>query len=611
MTNNGVDHKFVKMKQRVSREDAVNLLNQLRKQTDADRKANRHIYNYCCGGGDSNYEANVGLDDMFKGLSFKINFLQSFLVERILTKCATLVGLFMKDYGKLMDATVEEIQCSISFLNHTFDNLRDMVGALTSEKNLYADKALSLAKGFVSASNYSYDMEKIQPKFECIDIISDICFKSGADIAHVLNVMCNGLKSDDNVESIPIITRHETSPSSANFEGSTGRNFTYIENMYNQKLLRLLTEDVHRAVNLSKISQTDNEDIRVDNGDLTVKIECSLSYKTTVSSDESNLLEASFNNRERSALSIQSFVKRHWIRQWRNKQDRLHIIIKFLSRAIFRRRINCRISHKRNIAQCAKVICDTIYNYFSRCKQRDEAAKIIRSNMRIIFRNYQFREISAATRQGARLLIQREWNLRYNDIELRLSKIEAFLGARIINNTDDPIHKPVPINSWNNLSNFSKEDLLHNNLQILNLQRQDEERHCTATIKESLENCENIRKLCDIEASARMRRVDIYQENTLPTTVKQVKRKQSNRKSNFRSNTSNKTNGNTPSKSNRNSAIETMNFDTDQPEDNFSKKHSQGTFGEGDKAESSCSNLPIEFDKASLMSRIEFIKKSL
>jgi hypothetical protein len=183
---------------------------------------------------------------------------------------------------------------------------------------------------------------------------------------------------------------------------------------------------------------------------------------------------------------------------------------------------SARIFKRRKIAHCKRVLCRAIYNYLCDRKLKEKSGNVIRSNIRILFRNYLFREMSAGCRLGAKLLIQREWALRSSDIELRILRIETYLNASTAElPTPYKIHhKPaVPLpkydlfvseNSWDNIAEFSKEELLDCNVHVLNLRQMDEEEGVfdTPTITHSLDVFESSCMISDVESSARMRLYD-------------------------------------------------------------------------------------------------------
>lgn len=392
-------------------------------------------------------------------------------------------------------STVSEILKSISFFKVGIQKVLSMSVALGAEKDLYAEKALSLAKGLVSTSNHNIDMLTIQPRYRYLDVISDICFKSDTDVDRVVNELYRSHKknSDDRFKKYFPVGVASTSLSTTKGGQrlrSTGANLGYIENIYNQQLLSALSADIRRSI--TSIKHKDGNDVET-----TPDVEV---LDDSASDNEkcfAETLEVKFTERDRCALLIQRFVCENWIYKQRFKKKQIKIVYSFLSMSILRIRAKAKILKKKKIAISKWIICRAIYNYLNNCKLKAMAAKVIRSNMRILFRNYLFRELSAACILGAKLLIQREWALRHSDTELRILKIETYLHAStaqlpysISAKPDAPLPKHkiyLSARSWDNITNFSVKELHECNIHILNLNRIEEEQEVSGeTISRSL-----------------------------------------------------------------------------------------------------------------------------
>jgi hypothetical protein len=513
------------MNQRVSREDAAFLLDQIHKLTEKDKRTNRNAYNKCCFNSPNATETKAFssevLYEIIDGLTSKLHFFQSFVVEQILAKCTYLLGQFMKDYGVLMDAAVQEILDVITFFKSGIQNLLSVVVALISEKDLYAEKALTLAKGFVSSSNHTFDILSIQPRFGYLDIISDICFKSDSDVSKVIHQLYVTHKqvSDGRFQSyIPGETKKSTLKEKVR---STGDNLGYIENIYNQQLLGTLSEDIYRTVAFLKSVDAEKNATETDEATNVVVVNDSDSNGVETTDAAVVVLAVSFAEREKCARRVQRFVYKFWVTKQKLKRKRIDMVYDFLSRSTFRMRARVQMFKRRRQIHSRRVICQTVYNYISYCKLKEKSRKIIRINVRKLFRNFLFRDMSTSCRLGAQRLIQREWALRHSDIDLRLLRIETYLNAmsterpapyKICDKPSVPLAKHdayMSTCSWENIDEYSRDELIECNLHILNLTEIDKEKDVSVTsISESLDVFESACLVSDVEMSTRMRLTD-------------------------------------------------------------------------------------------------------
>lgn len=505
----------------MSREDAASLLDLIHKQTAKDNRTHNCLYAKCRLGEPNTAErqasSNELMHDIITGLSLKLDFLQTFLIEQMFAKCTYLINQFMKDYGVLMEAAVHEVQNTISFFKSGLEAMLSALIALTSEKNLYAQKALALAKGFVASSSHSFDMMHIQPNFGYLDVISDICFKSGADVNSVLEHLYDMHQSVNGTSQVDSKTPWNVDVYVNHVENktirSTGGALGFIDSIYNQQLLTALSIDVRKAIAEIKKCEWGDDEGDVEEG----KEEKGEEMKATALT--SNIkLKVEYPFREEAARQIQRFVFICWISKRRRRLKQVLLVQQFLMAAVLRRRALALLLKQRKVARSKLIICRTICSYIDLCKRRAKAAAVIRSNIGKLYRNYFFREVSAACRKGAHRLIQREWALRHSDIDLRLLRIETYLSesSREGNNVFTICPRPtIPSamydayeseHSWEKLSHYSREELLNCNIHILSVSEIDEElsgiNTTSSTTAQSLHVLENTCRVHDVDKRA-------------------------------------------------------------------------------------------------------------
>ena len=549
------------MSQRVSREDATAMMAQLQRQAAKDRNTHRFLYEQCLPGAarSSQRRAESGevLHDMITALSLKLDFLQSVLLEQVLAKCSFLLTQFMKDYGVLMEAAVREVHSIVSFLKDGLRNLLSAILSLTSEKDLYAQKALALAKGFVASSNHSFDMLNIQPNFNYLDVISDLCFKSGVDVNEILNKLCvvknhysqcNGgdgkmlWNGNDDPRWDFRASKWVSDPSNEK-KRSTGDTLGLIDSMYSQQLLCNLTSDVQKAIADSLIPDSvqndDNGDVGKENDTVDEVLHQEASVRSNSIVIGERALKAAYTDRDKSALRIQRFVFICWVSKRRRRRAHVTMVHKFLMRAIYRMRAFNQMLKKRKINHSKLIINRTIFRYIELCKLKAKSATIIRSNLRKLFRNYLYQQMSSACRQGARRLIQREWALRHSDTDLRLLRIETYLSNVGCDN-------PVPFSirsrpyaplakheaylsaqSWENIASYTKDELMSCNIHILEMKEIDDEQDgqntTTASMARSLDVLESACMVNDVDVRARKRLLGSQLQHTHHKDRKQSK----------------------------------------------------------------------------------------
>jgi len=514
------------MNQRVSREDAASLLGQIHQQSANDTRTHNSLYAKCRVRDSNTSERQASsselMHDIITGLSLKLDFLQTFLIEQIFAKCTFLMSQFMKDYGVLMEAAVREVQNIVSFFKGGLQNILSALLALTSEKNLYAQKALALAKGFVASSSHSFDMMHIQPNFGYLDVISDICFKSGADVNSVLDqlhdmhqrVIDSGASQDDSKSAwnVDVYANHIETKT----RNTGGTLLGFIDSIYNQQLLTALSIDVQKAIAETKKGEWGDDEGSVEEG----KEEIDEDMKATALKSDIKILKVGYTLREYSARLIQRFVFICWISKRRRREKQVLLVQQFLMAAVLRRRALALLMKQRKIARSKLIINRTIYNYIELCKLKAKAASVIRANMGKLFRNFLFREMSAACRKGAHRLIQREWALRHSDIDLRLLRIETYLressrdkdAYSICPRPTAPLAKHesyVSEQTWENFSNYSREELLKCNIHILRLREIDDELDgmdmTISPMVQSLHVLESACRVHDVDSRARKR----------------------------------------------------------------------------------------------------------
>jgi hypothetical protein len=226
-----------------------------------------------------------------------------------------------------------------------------------------------------------------------------------------------------------------------------------------------------------------------------------------------------FNEREYHALRIQRFIFKFWIHKQAVKRSQICMVYKFLASCVFRMRANAQVSKRRVLARSKSIIYRAVGSYVAHRILKKKSAVTIRKNIRILFRNYQFREISSACRIGAQRLIQREWALRHSDLELRVSRVETYLNSsqllpyEIRKRTTSPSPKHevfVSADSWESISEFSKEELLECNLHVLQLRWIAEEP--TVSLLDAEQALDAIEYSCamnDVESGANLRMMSV------------------------------------------------------------------------------------------------------
>ena len=414
---------------------------------------------------------------------------------------------------------MKEIFEIINFIRKGLNNLQDVAVELNREKDLYASKALSLAKGFASSVDHTMEIVTIQPTFSYVDVISDICFKFGANIDGVVaaiydehkeksnNLLKSYIKGDDSL--------HKRELKRICREKSTGDCLGYIENVYNKHLLNMLSADVRKAIEAAQNPNAFNaQDQLIKRPEVHYYGPVS-SESRSIEDENDEIIKHSLTRREKNARIIEQFVYARWAYKKRLKKKRVLIVYAFLSRVVAKYRLCALIRKRKMETRCRILIQRYVCKYMRRYKQKKHAMKIICFNLRRLYRNYVFRNISMACLCGARRLLQREWSKRHANLELRLLRIEAYLVDLIALNSKNEAGKKISVSQskyaferkWLDFSKFTREEILKFNVNILELINIEENQQdlTPKLLSRRLESNEKFCAIHDVEMQSKQR----------------------------------------------------------------------------------------------------------
>ena len=115
------------------------------------------------------------MECIISGMINKFEFISKILVEKGLNTCNNMLSTACSEQGDLLSFIVHEFQKSLATFTKITKKLYSMMILLKNEKNMYASKALSMAKAVSSVYFHDLELTCLQPSLSFYTLLSDIC----------------------------------------------------------------------------------------------------------------------------------------------------------------------------------------------------------------------------------------------------------------------------------------------------------------------------------------------------------------------------------------------------------------------------------------------------
>jgi hypothetical protein len=125
-------------------------------------------------------------NDVISGLAAKLDFSMKILLDRIMSTCNEMLLTACSEQGELMSFVIQELKNSLMIFSSTIKSLHTIILAILNEKNIFAGKALSLAKAVRSVYFHDLELTTLQPTVSYYTLLSDICLRNFVSIPLVL-----------------------------------------------------------------------------------------------------------------------------------------------------------------------------------------------------------------------------------------------------------------------------------------------------------------------------------------------------------------------------------------------------------------------------------------
>lgn len=126
------------------------------------------------------------LNALISGLISKLNLSSSVLIDKILSFCTQILMTACSEQGELMSYTLQEVKNTLITLTSSLKVLKSLVIALVNEKNIFANKALTIAKAVRSVYFHDLELSCLHPSVSYYTLLSDIAMKNDLPIPLVL-----------------------------------------------------------------------------------------------------------------------------------------------------------------------------------------------------------------------------------------------------------------------------------------------------------------------------------------------------------------------------------------------------------------------------------------
>jgi hypothetical protein len=144
-----------------------------------------HLDDYL-GNGNGTALPDDEFNDVVSGLISKLDFSTKILLDRIMMTCNEMLLTACTEQGELMSFAIQEIKNSLMIFSSTIKNLHSIMLSILNEKNIFAGKALSLAKAVRSVYFHDLELTSLQPTVSYYTLLSDICIRNFVSIPLVL-----------------------------------------------------------------------------------------------------------------------------------------------------------------------------------------------------------------------------------------------------------------------------------------------------------------------------------------------------------------------------------------------------------------------------------------
>lgn len=126
------------------------------------------------------------IESLISGMMNKLEFTSKILVEKVLKTCSNMLSTACSEQGDLLAFVVQEFQKSLNLFTNITKKLNSVMILLKNEKNVYASKALSMAKAVRSVYFHDLELTCLQPSVSFYTLLSDICLTNKVSIPEAL-----------------------------------------------------------------------------------------------------------------------------------------------------------------------------------------------------------------------------------------------------------------------------------------------------------------------------------------------------------------------------------------------------------------------------------------
>lgn len=178
------------------RDQSKVLLECIKGMVNFDQENNHKIYsimNYFILQSDNkNILQDEDIEKLISGMINKLEFISKILIEKVLKTCCNMLSTACSEQGDLLSFVVGEFQKSLSQFTNIVKKLNSMIILLKNEKNVYASKALSMAKAVRSVYFHDLELTCLQPSVSFYTLLSDICLSNKVSIPFALQqvILC-------------------------------------------------------------------------------------------------------------------------------------------------------------------------------------------------------------------------------------------------------------------------------------------------------------------------------------------------------------------------------------------------------------------------------------
>lgn len=168
------------------RDQAKVLLDYTKSKVTIDQDSNSRVYsmmNYFISQSENGtILPDDDIESLISGMTNKLDFLSKIMVEKVLKTCNNMLSTACSEQGDLLSFVVQEFQKSLIMFTSITKKLNSMMVLLKNEKNVFASKALSMAKAVRSVYYHDVELTCLQPSASFYTLLSDICLSHRVSI---------------------------------------------------------------------------------------------------------------------------------------------------------------------------------------------------------------------------------------------------------------------------------------------------------------------------------------------------------------------------------------------------------------------------------------------